>query len=266
MNFSSMLCLAFANAEGFMSLWKPEDQGVPATNDLTEVEDLTLTAPSPLQRLLNSNDDEEQEDEDKTEEDEHEDEGGNNVISEKIVPGVVGAVAMGALCAGAKWLLTPTPERVITIKLKSALTKDQKAKLDKEDEVLFAEGTQIISNLKTVEEFTSKYTGIDVDSHEQRDVTEVKGGDETKFVVIDAVGDLFCSTDKKKYQKTETKPPTAKTNTNSPGGQGDANGTPAEVVITTPVEQPVKDKSEEQPAEQPTPVLVQNASGEGDQQ
>merc|ERR1719318_661571 len=229
MNFSSMLCLAFANAEGFMSLWKPEDQGVPATNDLTEIEDLTLTAPSPLQRLLNSNDDEEQEDEDKTDEDEHEedaeeedaeeeDEGGNNNISEKLVPGLVGAAGMAFVCGAAYCVMKPTPERVITIKLKSALTEDQKAKLDKEDEVLFAEGTQIISNLKTVEEFTSKY-GIEVDSHEPRDVTEVKRGDETKIFVIEAGDDLFRSSDKKKYQMTEIKPATAKTNTKPPGGE-----------------------------------------------
>merc|ERR1739838_91342 len=154
------------------------------------------TAPSPLQRLLNSNDDEEQEEED---------EGGNNNISEKLVPGLAGAVGMAAVCGVAYCAMKPTPERVITIKLKSALTVDQKAKLDKEDEVLFAEGTQIISNFKTVEEFTSKYPGIDVDSHEPRDVAEVKGGDETKFFAIKAGGDLFLSSDKKKYQKTETK-------------------------------------------------------------
>ena len=37
-----------------MSLSKAEDQGVSARSDLAEIDDLNLTAPSPLQRLLST--------------------------------------------------------------------------------------------------------------------------------------------------------------------------------------------------------------------
>merc|ERR1719474_927998 len=127
-------------------------------------------------------------------------------MSEKIVPGLVGAAAMGVVFAaamGVKHLRAPTPERVYTIKLNSALKDDQKTKLDADGEVLFAEGTLIVTNIEPTE-FTSKHADIDVDSHEQIVVAELKENNETKFFEFTAAGEVFRSTDNKKYQKTAT--------------------------------------------------------------
>jgi len=70
MIFITAVCLALAGGKQFMPLLEVEDQGVSVRNDLTEFEDVALTAPSSLQRLLSSDDTEDEADGDKTDEDE----------------------------------------------------------------------------------------------------------------------------------------------------------------------------------------------------
>jgi len=135
MNFITMLCLALANCEQFMSLSKAEDHGVSARSDLAEIDDLNLTAPSPLQRLLSADvDDEEEEDEaeeDEENEEESEVEDGKNAWLTPQV-GVAAGIAGLYGCQrvfGAKPPATPaatpepTKELIITFPTEAAVTK-----------------------------------------------------------------------------------------------------------------------------------------------
>jgi len=196
MNFSSMLCLALANAEGFMSSWKAQDQEVPATNDLMEIEDLTLTAPSPLQRLLSDEDDEEQEeekenqtdedeeeeDEEEEEEEEDEDDDGNDKWSTPQVAvgaGGAGLLVGGGIAAGlvGKWWKS-SPEKRLAIVTEKSLETDQITKLNNDDKVEYAVGTQIISTYKTPDAFTAAHPGVAVTKSEEQDKgTWVKCGE-----------------------------------------------------------------------------------------
>jgi len=181
MNFSSMLCLALANAEGFMSSWKAQDQEVPATNDLMEIEDLTLTAPSPLQRLLSDEDDEEQEEEEKDdeeqeEEDEEDGEGGQRIDKSWSTPQVAGG-ALGVLVLGAlggavvfKNFWKSSPEERLAI-VAIALDDTQKAALDSDANVECVKGTHIISTYKSLDAFKAKHGTINY-----TDVSGKEGG------------------------------------------------------------------------------------------
>jgi len=106
MNFITMLCLALANCEQFMSLSNAEDHGVSARSDLAEIDDLNLTAPSPLQRLLSADDDDEEEedeaeeDEENEEADESEVEDGKKVWSNPQVGMAAGVAGLAAGIAG----------------------------------------------------------------------------------------------------------------------------------------------------------------------
>jgi len=237
-----------------MSSWKAQDQEVPATNDLMEIEDLTLTAPSPLQRLLSSDDDEEQEEEEENqtdedgeeedeEEEEDEDDDGNDEWKNLQVAGIgsAGIVAGGLTVGLLGKFLKSSPEKRLVIEATTALTKDQKDALKTDAKVEYAEGTYIISTYKSPDAFTAAHATakIDIANSAPQDVTEVKGGDET--FVIEAGGDLFRLSDKKKWEvltTTEPAKPTdpAKTNESEDGtGPVPSNPVPASEDGTGPV-------------------------------
>jgi len=150
-----------------MSPWKAQDQEVTATNDLMEIEDLTLTTPSPLQRLLNDDEeqekdqtdeeeDEAEEDIDEEEEDEDDDDDGNDKwITPKVAgAGGAGFLAGGLLTAGALKMWKSSPEKRFVIVAEAKLTAAQKTELDKDPKVEYAEGTHIVSTYKTLKAFT----------------------------------------------------------------------------------------------------------------
>jgi len=159
-----------------MSLWKAEDQGVPATNDLTEIEDLTLTAPSPLQRLLDSNDDDEQKDQDDDEDDDGEqkdtddeeeedndDDDGNDEWSKLQVGGLSaagGAVGVGLIAAVYKYLSVPDlsapQEERLWIRC-SKLNSDQEKLIDADPKVETAGDDLLVTTYKSQADFDAKY-------------------------------------------------------------------------------------------------------------
>merc|ERR550534_1743153 len=232
MNFSSMLCLAFANAEGFMSLWKPEDQGVPATNDLVEIEDLTLTAPSPLQRLLSDEDDEEQE--------EDEDDDGNDEWSKlQVALGTGGAgLVVGGLGVGLlAHRLNSSPEKRLVIEA-TALTKDQKDALKTDDKVEHVEGNHIISTYKDIDAFKAEHAGVTV----SKQATQVMG----TFVKC---GETFLSSiADNKWEAVATTKPEGQTEPVKPEGNKPPEGQT----------EPVKPEGNKPPEGQTGPKIVKD--------